>query len=121
MHARFSCSYEPPVATLSIDGELDVVSRGRLAWRLLDLEAMDCGSLRLDLRYVTYIDVGCLRLIEDARRRAAARGAVLEVAAASLCVPLVARLAGFAALAAETERLTATARHDERHVAGSRR
>ena len=100
MHTTISVAYAPPIATVTIAGELDPVSRGRLAWRLIDLNSLDCRTVRLDFGAVTHIDAACLRLIDDARRRVAGRGAMFELTAVSSYVGLVATLAGFHALSA---------------------
>jgi anti-anti-sigma factor len=106
MHANFSVSYDPPVGIMKISGELDLMSRGRLAWRLVDLEALDCRTLRLDVGQVTFIDAACLRLIDEARHRVTSRGGRLELTSASLCFALVSRLAGYRDLAAQADLLT---------------
>ena len=97
MHTTISVAYAPPIATVTIAGELDPVSRGRLA---IDLNSLDCTTVRLDLGAVTHIDAACLRLIDDARRRVPGRGAMFELTAVSSYVGLVATLAGFHALSA---------------------
>lgn len=100
MHATFAITHDPPVGTLVAAGELDIVSRGRLAWRLIDLGALDSAIVRLDLADVTYVDAGSLRLIDQARERLEARGTTFEISAASPCFRLVCPLADFTALAA---------------------
>lgn len=106
MHAYISVSYDPPVGTMKVSGELDLMSRDGLAWRLVDLEALDCRTLRLDVGQVTFIDAACLRLIDEARRRVTSRGGRLELTSASPCFALVSRLAGYRELAAQADLLT---------------
>ncbi|WP_028642383.1 STAS domain-containing protein [Nocardioides sp. URHA0020] len=104
MTATFHLCSAPSHASLRIDGELDVQSRGPLAWRLLDLEQLRCTRYLLDLGNVTHVDSSCLRLIDDARERIVARGAELQVESASLCFRLLTRVGGYTALAEEAER-----------------
>jgi ABC-type transporter Mla MlaB component len=104
MTATFHLSSTPHDARLRVDGELDVQSRGPLAWRLLDLEQLECTTYELDLGNVTHVDSGCLRLIDDARERIVARGAEFHVFSASFCFRLLTRVGGYAALAEEAER-----------------
>jgi ABC-type transporter Mla MlaB component len=104
MTATFHLSSTPSSARLRVDGELDVESRGPLAWRLLDLEQLECTRYQLDLGNVTHVDSSCLRLIDDARGRILTRGAEFDVVSASLCFRLLTRVGGYAALASETER-----------------
>ncbi|MFC7493399.1 MULTISPECIES: STAS domain-containing protein [unclassified Nocardioides] len=96
-------------ATLSIEGELDVLSREELAWRLHDLDRVACSTVRLDVARVSYIDVRCLRLIDQARKRFTLRGQRLELSASSVCFALVARAAGYTSLAAEADQVTTVA------------
>jgi anti-anti-sigma factor len=107
MHSIFSVSYDPPLGVMKISGELDLMSRGQLAWRLVHLDAVDCRTFRLDLGQVTFIDAACLRLIDEARRRVIGRGGTFELTSASRCFALVSGLAGYRDLAAQAERLTA--------------
>jgi anti-anti-sigma regulatory factor len=104
MTATFHLSSTPLDARLQVVGDLDVQSRGPLAWRLLDLEQLECPRFQLDLGSVTHIDSSCLRLIDDARERIVARGADFHVVSASLCFRLLTRVGGYAALAEETDR-----------------
>ncbi len=99
MQATLRLSTRPSVATLVIEGELDIVERRRLAWRLLDLDSCACETIHLDVSRVHHVDVDSLRLINEARRRAIARGVSFDVVAASLCFGLISRTAGFAELA----------------------
>ena len=105
MSVTFRSAYEPPVATLTIEGELDVLARGRLAWQLLDLERLSCPTVRLDLDRVSYVDACSMRLLEETRRRVRARGDRMELVAASLCFALVSRAAGYTVLATEAARV----------------
>ncbi|MFC7495975.1 MULTISPECIES: STAS domain-containing protein [unclassified Nocardioides] len=105
MDATFDFSYNPPVAVLSIAGELDTDNRDQLAWRLVELDALGTTIVRLDLGRVSYIDVGSLRLIDDARRRLLGRGAALELGSVTPYFAVVCGLAGYVALAAQAERL----------------
>lgn len=98
---RFSCA--PPDSWLRIEGELDVSSRGPLAWRLFDVEQLDCSVLQVDVSAVTHIDTCCMRLINDSRERMVARGGRFELVAASPSFALMARLAGFTTLAKQAE------------------
>jgi ABC-type transporter Mla MlaB component len=100
MAATFSISASSTQARLRIEGELDVLSRGPLAWRLLDLEQLECAHRCLDLEHVTHVDSASMRLIDEARLRILARGARFEIAAASLPFALLAEVGGYAALAA---------------------
>jgi anti-anti-sigma factor len=99
MTAIFRISSAPPAAWLRIEGELDVVSHAPLAWRLLDLEQLECTHVILDVGDVTHVDRSSLRLIDDARRRLLARGASFEISSASLGFALMARLGGYGPLA----------------------
>lgn len=103
MDATFRISYLPPAVTLTIEGELDVLNRALLRWRLRDLELAAADVARLDVGRVNYIDHDSLRLIDDTRRRLAERGVGFELVAASLCFTLVSGLGGFPALAAAAE------------------
>ena len=106
MSASFSISYTAPIGVVKVAGELDLFCQGYLSWRLLDLDALDCRTLRLDLGEVTYIDAGCLQVIDEARRRVARRGGDLELTSTPLCFGLVSRLAGYDDLATQAEQLT---------------
>ena len=103
MDATFRFSYLPPVAKLTVEGELDYAAQAQLAWRLRDLEQVASGIARLDVGRVNYVDHDCMRLIDDARVRLAQRGFDLEIVSASLCFALVAGLGGFPALARQAE------------------
>jgi anti-anti-sigma regulatory factor len=105
MHATFTTTYEPPVVTLSIVGELDIASRGRLAWRLIELDDLECTTVRLDVGQLAYIDAQSMRLIDQARERLEADGATLEIIAASLSFGLVSTVGGFTALAAASSHI----------------
>ncbi|WP_205471082.1 STAS domain-containing protein [Nocardioides sp. SYSU D00038] len=100
MQATFTTTYEPPVATLAIVGELDIVSRGRLAWRLAELTTLGCRTVRLDVGRVTYVDGRSVRLIDQTRERLEARGATLDIIAASACFARVVTVGRFRRLAA---------------------
>lgn len=104
MEAAFRFSYLPPVAKLTIEGELDVRGEAQLAWRLRDIEQLACEVVRLDVGRLNYIDDGCMRLIDETRGRLAQRGVDLEIVAASLPFSLVCGLGGYPALAAEAQR-----------------
>jgi ABC-type transporter Mla MlaB component len=104
MTATFRISDVPPDAWLRIEGELDVVSRAPLAWRLIDLDQSSCTRLYLDVGDVTHVDSTSMRLIDDARKRFVARGGTFEVTAASLIFTMVAGMRGYRALAAPTGR-----------------
>jgi anti-anti-sigma factor len=110
MPATFITTYEPPVATLTIVGELDVASRGSLARRLVDLGALRCSTVRLDVGQVTYVDACSMRLIDRAREQLEASGATMELTAASLCFGLISTAGGFTALAAASVPGTSGAR-----------
>ena len=116
MHATFTADCTPPVATLTIVGELDIASRGRLAWRLIDLGALDCTTVRLDVGQVTHIDARSLRLIDQMRERLEANGGSLEIRSASLCFALFSTGGGFTVLAAAA---AATAAAVEREPAAT--
>jgi ABC-type transporter Mla MlaB component len=100
MAATFSISASSTEARLRIEGELDVVGRGPLAWRLLDLEQLECPNRYLDVGGVTHVDSASMRLIDEARLRILAGGAHFEIASASLSFALLAEVGGYAALAA---------------------
>lgn len=104
MEAAFRFTYLPPVAKLTIEGELDVASQAQLRWRLRDLEQVAHDIARLDVGRVNYIDPACVRLIDETRQRLLARGVELEIEAASLCFTLVSGLGGFPALASRAAR-----------------
>jgi anti-anti-sigma factor len=99
MAATFAITHDPPLALIVITGELDIGSRGTLAWRLVELASLDCSTVRVDLSDVTYVDTCCLRLLDDARRSVTARRAHFVVTHASTYVALAAELAGFHGLA----------------------
>lgn len=105
MTATFTLSSAPTDASLRIDGELDALSRGQLAWRLLDLEQLGCPSVHLHLGGVTHVDSSSMRLIDSTRERLIARGAEFYISSASLCFALMTRVGGYAELAELAERL----------------
>lgn len=100
MDATFRFSYVPPVAKLTIEGELDARAAAQLQWRLRDLEQVAHDVARIDAGRVNYIDDECLRLIDETRQRLVARGVDFRVETASLCFGLVSGLGGYSALAA---------------------
>jgi hypothetical protein len=99
MDATFRLTYLPPDARLDIEGELGVCSRGPLAWRLLELEHLDCGTVHVDLGRATEADRWCLRLLDETRARLVSRGRVLVIDAASPTVLLAATSTGLTDLA----------------------
>lgn len=103
MDATFRFSHLPPMAKLTIDGELDPRGRAQLVWRLRDLEGVECDAVRLDVGRLNYIDHECMGLIDETRRRLVARGVDFQVGAASLCFALVSGLGGYAELATLAE------------------
>jgi anti-anti-sigma factor len=107
MTATLRVSLSPPRAWLRIEGDLDVPSRGPLAWRLCELEDLGCTTLYLDLGQVTSVDASSLRLIDDALARMTAGGATCQVTSASRCVARMTTTGGYAELAAQVDRLRA--------------
>ena len=99
MTATFAITHDRHVARIVIAGELDIGSRGTLAWRLVELASLDCPTVRVDLSGVTYVDACCLRLLDDARRSITARHVRFVVTHASTYVAAAADLAGFHGLA----------------------
>lgn len=96
MHVRQDASSRP-AALVRLDGEFDLALRVELAWRLD--QAIEYDDVGLDARGVTFIDAGCLRLIELARQRLIARGGRFAVIGSSPAFGLVADLAGYPELA----------------------
>jgi anti-anti-sigma factor len=103
MSATFRVSDGPPDAWLRIEGELDVLSRATLAWRLIDLVQSPCMRLYLDVGDVTHVDSTSMRLIDDARKQFVARGGTFRITSASLIFTMAARIRGYGALAASAE------------------
>ena len=100
MHATIITAWTPPVATLTIVGELDIAGRGDLARRLDDLAQLECTTVRLDVGRLTHIDGRSLHLIDETRKRIEGNGGSLQVIAASLCFALLSAVGGFTAVAA---------------------
>ena len=86
-------------AGLRVVGELDLGARDRLRSLLDELTARDVERVWLDLEGVIFIDCGCAREIEHARRTAAAAGHRFDLTAASPMFLRVAELASYAELA----------------------
>jgi anti-anti-sigma factor len=86
-------------AGLRVVGELDLGSRERLRSLLLELTARDVNRVWLDVEGVIFVDCGCMRAIEQARRAVVAAGRRFEVTAASPMFVRVAELACYEELA----------------------
>jgi anti-anti-sigma factor len=86
-------------AGLRVVGELDLGSRGRLRSLLGELTARDVERVWLDLEGVIFIDCGCTREIETARRSVVDAGRQFDLTAASPMFARVAELASYAELA----------------------
>ncbi len=87
---------------LILDGEFDLALRPELAWRLD--EVVEHEDVRVDAFGVTFVDVGCLRLLDRARRRLEDRGGRFTIVRSSPTFELVAVLAGFSTLATRDPR-----------------
>jgi anti-anti-sigma factor len=86
-------------AGLRVVGELDLGARGRLRSLLGELTARDVERVWLDLEGVSFIDCGCTREIENARRTVISAGHQFDLTAASPMFVRVAELASYAELA----------------------
>lgn len=103
MDATFELSVDDAAASLTVRGVLDAEARAPLERRLADLDATGAGVLRLDLGGVVHVDSSCLRLVDEAMGRAAARGATVRLVASSTAFALMSRVGGHADLAALAE------------------
>jgi anti-anti-sigma factor len=65
--------------TVTVTGEVDVLSAPLLQWALDAVWESDPRTVTVDLRGVTFLNAPGLRLLGDARQAAGDRGARLEV------------------------------------------
>ena len=99
MGAGYETRLTPAVATLILSGEFDLAERDELDDRLRELEAAGRDVLELDVREVPFIDVVCLRLLDETRQRLAAAGRQLRVTGATPRFRRISRIAGYPDLA----------------------
>ena len=95
MPAFFKLHLSPSPVVLAVAGELDLLGRDQLRWRLAEVEDAAGDEVHLDVSLVTFVDASCLRVLDDARQRFAARSVRLRVVAASTSFRLVTTLADY--------------------------
>ncbi|WP_395659362.1 STAS domain-containing protein [Nocardioides sp.] len=88
---------EPPTATLTASGELDIFTAHQVARQLVDALGSGCRRLLVDVRDVTFVDASALGVLDRARHAVALQSGSMDVVAAGprfrrLCV--LAGLAG---------------------------
>jgi hypothetical protein len=106
MHATFHLTFTPPVARLSIAGELDLGDHWRLRTcfaDLLDHVALDPrfgrgGVVQLDAGRVELVNGSCLHLLDSLRREVLAEGQRFEIPSASFAFRRTCRMAEFEGL-----------------------
>ena len=90
---RFTCA--PPLARLSVTGELDLSTRDRLVDILACLRHRGCTRVEVDLSAITFIDASSLAVLHAEQLRLLLAGGSLEVVAASPTHQLVCRVARY--------------------------
>jgi anti-anti-sigma factor len=73
-------STDDGVATVAVDGELDIATVSVLEGALSDVERGEAATLTLDLGGVGFMDSTGLRALLSARKRAAHAGRALQLA-----------------------------------------
>jgi len=86
---------EPPLARVSITGELDLSTDAQLQDAFTFLDGAGCTRLQLDLAAVTFIDAHALGLLHVEQHRLRASGGSLDVVAASVRCVRVTELARY--------------------------
>jgi anti-sigma B factor antagonist len=76
---EFTTSTADGVATVVLDGELDIATAPMLDTKLAEVERNGSGTLVLDLAGVRFIDSTGLRSLLSARQRAEAAGRTLRL------------------------------------------
>ncbi len=74
-----SVSVAPPVAAVGLAGEIDLLSVDQLRDALARADATDVDQVVVDVRSVTFLDVGAFSALLLAAERLAARGATMHV------------------------------------------
>jgi anti-sigma B factor antagonist len=76
---RCHATREGTRVTIVVEGELDIATAAELREEVRDAYAAVIEALELDLRPLTFIDAGGVRLLLEARAEADANGVVLVV------------------------------------------
>ncbi len=74
-----SVSVVPPVAAVGLVGEIDVLTVDQLRDALACADAADVDQVVIDVRSVTFLDVGAFSVLLLAAERLAGRGATMHV------------------------------------------